>query len=86
MTTQSPTVGAVSPAPDLLDVRAVSRMTTISTRHLRRMADAGMMPRPVRIGRLLRWRRTTGDPMTGIAEWITAGCPRVRPLSPRGGA
>jgi len=78
MTTQSSTVGAVSPAPDLLDVRAVSRMTTISTRHLRRMYDAGMMPRPVRIGRLIRWRRTTGDPMTGITDWIAAGCPRVR--------
>jgi predicted DNA-binding transcriptional regulator AlpA len=84
MTTQSSAMGAVSPTPELLDLRAVSRMTTISPRHLRRMADAGMMPRPVRIGRLLRFRRSTGDAMTGIAEWITAGCPRCRQPGKRG--
>lgn len=70
--------------PELLDICAIAEMLRCSPRHVRRMADAGMMPRPVRIGRLLRWRRTTGDPMTGIVEWITAGCPRVRTIT-RGG-
>ena len=62
-------------APALLDVKAVSAMLTCSTRHVYRLADAGLMPRPIKLGALVRWRR---DELT---EWRAAGCPRIRPSS-----
>jgi excisionase family DNA binding protein len=55
--------------PALLDVRGVAAMLDCSTRHIHRLADAGKMPSPVRLGALIRWRRTE------IEEWITAACP-----------
>lgn len=56
----------------LLDVRAVAEMLDCSSRHVYRLADAGAMPRPVRVGALVRW------PRQAIEDWIQAGCPRVR--------
>ncbi|MBI4583068.1 MAG: helix-turn-helix domain-containing protein [Planctomycetes bacterium] len=55
--------------PALLDVEDVARLLTCSTRHVRRLADSGRMPRPLKIGALVRWRR--GE----IDAWIAAGCP-----------
>jgi predicted DNA-binding transcriptional regulator AlpA len=76
------TAGFMSPSSDasaaLLDVRAVAALLDCSTRHVYRLADAGHMPPPVRLGALVRWRRITGDPTTGIEDWIDAGCPTVR--------
>jgi len=66
-----------APAP-LLDVRAVAAILGCSARHIYRLADAGRMPSAVKIGALVRWRRSTGDPKTGIEDWIAAGCPAVR--------
>ncbi len=56
----------------LLDVHAVAAMLDCSTRHVFRQADAGQLPRPLRIGQLVRWRRADID------QWIESGCPRVR--------
>jgi excisionase family DNA binding protein len=56
----------------LLDVRAVAAMLECSTRHVYRLADAGRMPAPVRIGALVRWRRTDID------SWLNARCPATR--------
>lgn len=64
--------------PALLTVRQVAETLGCSPRHVYRLADAGRMPRPVRLGSLIRWRRQTGDPTTGIEDWIDAGCPAVR--------
>jgi excisionase family DNA binding protein len=61
----------------LLDVQQVAEILGISTRTVRRLADRGVMPRPVKLGALLRWPAETGDPMTGIHDWITAGCPTI---------
>lgn len=67
-----PTVGldpgpAVS--PELLDVKAVALLLgRCSTRHIYRLADAGRMPRPLRLGSLVRWRRTE------VMNWIAGGC------------
>jgi predicted DNA-binding transcriptional regulator AlpA len=46
----------VDPAPPaaLLDVRAVATLLDCSPRHVYRLADAGRMPAPVRIGALVR--------------------------------
>lgn len=57
--------------PDIVfDVQGVAHLLQCSTKTIRRLSDSGRMPRPVRIGRLLRWRRRD------IAEWLEAGCPR----------
>ncbi len=54
----------------LLDVQAVADLLCCSTRHVYRLADAGRMPRPVRLGALVRWSRDQ------ILAWIADGCPR----------
>lgn len=56
----------------LLDVRAVARFLDCSPRHVFRLADAGRMPAPVRIGALVRWRRSDLD------AWLADGCRPVR--------
>jgi len=62
----------VSPPADapaaLLDVRGVAALLSCSPRHVYRLADAGRMPAPVRIGALVRWRRADLD------EWLAGGC------------
>ena len=59
----------VSPAPELLDVRGVASEMSVSIAHVRRLAAAGLMPPPVKLGRILRWRRAA------ISAWIASGCP-----------
>lgn len=68
--------GPTQPA-ELLDVRAVADMLGASTRHVYRMADAGKMPAPVKLGALVRWPRRI------VLDWIAAGCPSIR--STKGG-
>ena len=57
---------------ELLDVRAVANLLDCSPRHVYRLADAGKMPQPLRLGALIRWRRAE------LQRWITDGCPVVR--------
>ena len=61
----------------LLDVSEVSRLLGCSVRHCYRMADAGRMPAPVKLGALVRWNRAS------IESWIGQGCPRVRAAKAR---
>ena len=63
---------------ELLTVGNVAELLGCSRRHVYRMSDAGRMPRPVKLGQLVRWRRTE------LYEWLSAGCPSVRE-SGRGG-
>ena len=65
-------------AAALLDVVSVAALLSCSTRTVRRMADSGQMPRPVRISSLVRWRAESGNPTTGIRDWLQAGCPSCR--------
>ena len=53
----------------LLDVRSISKILDCSSRHVYRLADAGRMPAPVKLGSLVRW------PRNAIEDWIAAGCP-----------
>ena len=62
----------------LADVHAVATIYDCSPRHIYRMADAGKIPRPVKLNSLVRWRLRTGDPMTGVHDHIEAGCPSCR--------
>ncbi|MBN1908385.1 MAG: helix-turn-helix domain-containing protein [Pirellulales bacterium] len=65
---------ASSPAEEvrLLDVNAVSRLLSCSTRHVYRLADSGLMPRPQKLGALVRWDRLELD------KWLADGCPTCR--------
>jgi len=65
--------------PALLDVRQVASLLGCSTRHVYRMSDAGKMPRPIRLGSLVRWSRASID------EWIAERCPPIRART-KGGA
>ena len=60
------------PLGALLDVGTVAAMLSCSARHVYRLADADRLPRPVKLGSLVRWRADE------IAEWIAAGCPAKR--------
>ena len=59
-------------ASQLLDKSEIAALMNCSERHLDRMRAAGQMPAPVRLGALVRFRRTE------IEGWIAAGCPAVR--------
>jgi excisionase family DNA binding protein len=56
---------------ELLDVNAVAALLGASSRTVRRLADWGRMPRPISLGRMVRWQRSV------IEEWIREGCPRM---------
>jgi excisionase family DNA binding protein len=66
------TVPPDPPAAVLLDVRAVAALLNCSSRHIYRLADAGLMPGPMRLGALVRWSRTE------IERWIAERCPSLR--------
>lgn len=63
----------------LLTAAESAELLGISHDHLRRMADSGAAPRPVHIGRAVRWRRSD------LEAWIEDGCQPVRstPARPR---
>lgn len=56
----------------LLDVDQVAALCRCSARHVYRLADAGRMPRPLKLGALVRWNRAT------VLAWIADGCPKIR--------
>ena len=56
----------------LLSVEQVAEMLNCSSRHVYRLADAGKMPAPLKIGSLVRWSRAS------IESWIADGCKAVR--------
>ena len=63
---------------ELLDVRAVAKLLDCSARQVYRLADDGRMPRPIKLGQPVRWRRAQD------AACLDAGCQAVR--SARGAA
>ena len=67
-------------APNLVDVgmtdiRGLVKLTRLSRASLWRHHEAGLIPAGCKIGRAVRWRLRTGDPSTGILDWLEAGCP-----------
>jgi excisionase family DNA binding protein len=63
---------AAVPTRRLLDVHDLAAMLGISWRTALRLADAGKMPRGLKLGALRRWDREE------IEEWIARGCKPVR--------
>ena len=58
---------------DLVTIRTVAAMLgECSIRHVRRLADSGRMPAPVKLGALIRFRRVE------IEQWIANGCRPIR--------
>ena len=57
----------------LLDVKAVAQLLTCSVRHVYRLVDDGKMPRPVKLGALVRWRRED------LLNWLAGGCMAASP-------
>jgi predicted DNA-binding transcriptional regulator AlpA len=60
---------AGSVQPSLMSAVELAAMTGRSVRSIWRDNAAGRLPRPVRLGGAVRWRRNE------IVEWIAAGCP-----------
>lgn len=66
------TVSPPAQSRRLADARQVAALLGISPRHVFRLADAGKMPRPLRLGNAVRWD------LDVIDEWISSGCPSCR--------
>lgn len=49
----------------------LARLLQVSKRTLMRLRSSGKLPRPVQLGRLVRWRTAE------VREWVEAGCPAL---------
>ena len=67
-----------SERPTLLDTAEVAGVLRCSTRHVMRLAEDGVLPGRVMLGRLCRWQRRT------IEDWIAGGGAPRRPSVPHG--
>jgi len=66
-------IGGQERAPaELLDVTQLAALLACSPRHCYRLSDCGKMPRPRKLGALVRWSRQE------ILNWIDGGCEPVR--------
>jgi prophage regulatory protein len=57
---------------ELLTAAEAAEVAGVAKRSWWRYVSSGKAPAPVRLGGAVRWRR--GE----LAEWIQAGCPRIR--------
>lgn len=55
--------------PAMLTAADVATLVRCSIRTVYRLADQGSIPKPVRLGRLIRW------PREPFERWIADGCP-----------
>ena len=63
---------ATNDSPDrLIPIGQVAAMVAVSRRTISRLADAGKLPPPLRIGGSLRWR------LADVRQWIANGCPII---------
>lgn len=62
----------------LIDAAELARMLSVSKPTIWRMKEAGKLPPAISLtSQCIRWRRRTGNPATGIDDWIDAGCPSI---------
>lgn len=61
-----------TPSSGMVNVEQFAELLDISTRHVRRLVDAGKAPQPVRLGGCVRWPRQV------VEAWIADGCPNCR--------
>lgn len=62
-------------APKLLTMHDVVALTGFARSHIHALVNTGRMPKPLKIGRSIRWRASDID------AWIDAGCPSVEAMS-----
>ena len=55
---------------ELLTVKDVASMLSVSQRQVWKLHASGKIPAPVRLGRSVRWRAKDD-----IARWVQLGCP-----------
>ena len=58
--------------PAMLTVHNTAKMLNCSARTVYRLTDSGRMPRPVKLGALVRW------PKAVIERWIAESCPKQK--------
>ena len=65
--------GGKQPDPQtlLIDTREVARLLGLGPRTVWGMANSGRMPRPIKIGRTVRWN------YEALRKWVDAGCPNL---------
>ncbi len=59
-------------APLALSATQLAKQLGVSLRHVRRMDSAGLLPKPVRLGRSVRWS------VEEVHAWMEAGAPDRR--------
>lgn len=64
---------------ELINIDVLAKRLDCSSRHVRRLVDSGRIPRPIKLGALLRWIRADID------QWIASGCPSCRKGGDRNG-
>lgn len=72
---EAPRPTCSTPAPEtplMLTAADVAGLLACSAKTVYRLNDRGGMPRPVRLGGMLRWHRAA------IEQWIAEGCPPRR--------
>ncbi len=69
MATKTPSAADMPRRAHLLDVHDVADLLNCSVRHVHRLARTRQMPKPVRVGSLVRWNAAA------VRAWIEAGCP-----------
>jgi excisionase family DNA binding protein len=55
--------------PAMLTAMQVGHLLKCSARTVRRLVDIGQIPKPVRLGGMVRWPRQI------IEQWLADGCP-----------
>ena len=58
--------------PLMLNVKQVASLLCVSERQVYRMADGGLMPRPLKLGGLNRW------PRLSVEAWVNDGAKPVK--------
>ena len=71
----------LSDAVRLIDVDEVKKIIALSKPTIWRHHESGIMPPGLKIGRSVRWILRSGDPRTGICDWLEAGCPHCGPAT-----
>jgi excisionase family DNA binding protein len=69
--TTSPDPAGIVP-PAVLNVKQVAALLGVSVRHVYRLADGGLMPRPLKLGGLNRRHKAA------IETWLADGAQPVR--------
>lgn len=63
---------------ELLDVKQVAEVSNCSQRTIFRLSADGRMPKPIKLGALVRWNRTE------IETWIAGGCKPIETEAGKG--